>query len=149
MQIARALKGKGVKYICRVFVMGMIMSKLPSVSGLCSCRVGRSLLQTGGGGYKVNKIRAMRGVFKRDNEVRAETGGALLRDSINNMRSSRFERVPIVNIRGGLGDRVCPLKVYIMNGSVISKPTSNSIETVANRIVKQVLAIQSIAVHKM
>ena len=149
MQITRALKGKGIKYISRIFMMRIIMRQFPGMSSLRSSRVCCPTLQAGGGRHKINKIRAMGGIFKRDNEIWAKAGGTPLRSSINNIWSSRLEGVPVMDIRGGLGCRVCLLKINVMNGSIISKPTSNSIEAVPNRIVKQVLAVQSIAVHKM
>ena len=149
MQITRALKGKGIKYISRVFMMGIVVRQFPGMSSLCSSRVGGPALHAGGGRHEIHKIRAMGGVFKRNDEVRAEAGGALLRNSVDNIRSSRFEGVPVVNVRGGLGCRVCLLKIHVMDRSIVGKATGNSIEAVPNRIVKQVLAIQPIAVHEM
>jgi hypothetical protein len=130
VQITGAFKGKGVKYVGRVFVMRMIMCQFPSVSGLCSSRVGCTSLRTKGGCDEVHKIRAMRSIFKRDNEVRAEAGGTLLGGSIDNIRSSRLERIPLVDVRGGLSYGVCLLKIYVKDRGVVSKSTGNPIETV-------------------
>jgi hypothetical protein len=91
VQITRALKGKGIKDISRIFVMRIVMRQFPGVSSLRSGRVGCPTLQAGGGRHKIDKIRAMGGIFKRDNEVWAKAGGTPLRSHDSDFIDSKYE----------------------------------------------------------
>ena len=149
MKITRALEGEGVENIHWVCMMGIVMGKFPSVSGLGSLRVGRTPLCAGRGRYKINKIWSMRGILEGNNEVGTKTRSMLLGRPVNDSGSCWLEWVPIVNVSRGFGSRISLLEVNIMHRGIISKSASNAIKAVANGVVEQVLAIQAIAIDKV
>ena len=149
MKIAGTFEREGVKNICGIVMMRRIMCQLLGVGSLGGFRIYSMSLGARRGSDKVDEVWAMGCIFKGDYEVGAEAGGALLGGAVDDVRGGRLKRVPVVDVSGGLGSGIGLLKINIVDRSIIGKSTCNAIKAVSNRVMKQILAIQAIAINEM